>query len=147
MAAHGDPGYTAGMSRLAALFVTLALLAGLAPAGAGGQTMRPDVPPAGSSRGEPAHRGHHRPGRLAAHRLPVVPCCWDLSYYMPPEPPTPAPPPILYVIPSPPTLVYIPPPRPEPAPEILLPGGRLERHGNGVEYPYTWVWVGAAPSR
>ena len=48
---------------------------------------------------------------------------------------------ILYVAPSPPTLVYIPTPRVEPAPEIQARDGRWERHGNGKEYPYTWVWV------
>jgi hypothetical protein len=58
-----------------------------------------------------------------------------------------APPPVVYVVPTPPALAYVPPPRPEPAPEIALPNGRWERHGNGAEYPYTWVWVGAAPPR
>lgn len=135
------------MSRLAALVVALTLLAGLAPARGEDRVMRPDVPPAGPTGRGPAHRPHHRPGPPFVHRLPVVPCCLGLTYYMPPEPPAAAPPPIINVIPSPPTLVYIAPPRPEPAPEILLPGGRLERHGNGVEYPYTWVWVSAAPPR
>jgi hypothetical protein len=47
----------------------------------------------------------------------------------------------VYVAPSPPTLVYMPTPRVEPAPEIQGANGRWERHGNGKEYPYTWVWV------
>jgi hypothetical protein len=58
------------------------------------------------------------------------------------------PPPTVYVVvPAPPSLVYVPTPRVEPAPEITLPTGRWARHGNGVDYPYTWVWVGPAPSR
>lgn len=147
VAAPAGRAYTPAMSRLAALIVALTLLAGLTPARGWGQAMKPDMPPAGSSSPGSPHRPHHRPGPPPGHRFPVVACCLDLAYYMPPQPPTAAPPPIVYVIPSSPTLVYIPPPRPEPAPEIPLPGGRLERHGNGVEYPYTWVWVGAAPPR
>ena len=54
------------------------------------------------------------------------------------------PPPIVYVVPAPPTLAYVAPARVEPAPEIQLATGRWERHGNGREYPYTWVWVGAS---
>jgi hypothetical protein len=58
-----------------------------------------------------------------------------------------APPPIYLVVPSPPSLVYVPTPRVEPAPEITLPTGRWARHGNGVDYPYVWVWVGPAAER
>lgn len=71
--------------------------------------------------------------------------------YLPAEPPPPVivvpPPPIVYVVPAPPTLTYVPPARVEPAPEIQLATGRWERHGNGKEYPYTWVWVGASGAR
>jgi hypothetical protein len=57
------------------------------------------------------------------------------------------PPPVLVIVPSEPSLAYVPTPRPDPAPEVTLPTGRWERHGNSKEYPYTWVWVGAAPAR
>src|SRR4029450_13270985 len=53
----------------------------------------------------------------------------------PPPPPT-----VISIIPSPPALVYIPTPRVEPAPEIAGPKGTWARHGNGKEYPYTWVF-------
>lgn len=75
---------------------------------------------------------------------PVIPCCLGVAY-VPPEPPpvVVAAPPVMYiVVPSPPSLVYVPTPRVEPAPEITLPTGRWARHGNGVDYPYVWVWVG-----
>jgi len=29
----------------------------------------------------------------------------------------------------------------EPAPEIVLPTGRWELHGDGVTWPHVWVWV------
>jgi len=53
------------------------------------------------------------------------------------------PPPVVYVTPVPtePDLAYVPPPSVEPAPEVKFPTGRWERHGNGVDYPYVWVWV------
>lgn len=56
---------------------------------------------------------------------------------------TAAPPPVVYVTPVPtePDLVYVPLPPVEPAPEVKFPTGRWERHGNGVDYPYVWVWV------
>ncbi len=87
-------------------------------------------------------------------RLPVSGCCtelfpdpaWLSSSYMPLgaySPPVAAvpPPPVVYVTPTAPDLAYIPPPPVEPAPEIKFPTGRWERHGNGVDYPYVWVWV------
>ena len=150
MATAADVGYTAGMSRVV---LGLMLIATLAPAGAWAQERRPGMSWGGvSSPGvTPAHRPpSHRPRPPFVHRpFPVFPCCVGFSY-LPPEPPpviVPAPPPIVYVVPSAPSLVYIPPPRVEPAPEVTLPTGRWERHGNGKEYPYTWVWVGAAPAR
>jgi hypothetical protein len=121
---------------------------GLAPAGpthSGSVHPRHHLPGPG---GPGPHRpGPHRPGPGAAHYLPILPCCVDYTDYPPASPPVPAPPLILYIVPSPPALVYIPPPRVEPAPEIVLPNGRLERHGNGVDYPYTWVFVETAPRR
>ncbi len=53
------------------------------------------------------------------------------------------PPPVVYLTPVPtePDLVYVPPPSVEPTPEVKFPTGRWERHGNGVDYPYVWVWV------
>jgi hypothetical protein len=50
-------------------------------------------------------------------------------------------------VPSPPSLVYVPTPRVDPAPEVTLPTGRWARHGNGVDYPYVWVWEGPARAR
>ncbi len=56
-------------------------------------------------------------------------------------------PPVVYVVPpvgySPePNPSYdVPTPRVEPAPEIVLPTGRWELHGDGVTWPHVWVWV------
>jgi hypothetical protein len=57
--------------------------------------------------------------------------------------PTPAP---AVVYPLSPAAVYplspVPPtPAVEPAPEITLPTGRWERHGDGVSSPHVWVWI------
>ena len=36
----------------------------------------------------------------------------------------------------------VPPTPPvEPAPVIAFPTGQWERHGDGVTYPYVWVWI------
>ena len=86
-------------------------------------------------------RPHSRPSRPIARPHPFIPCCLG-AVYLPP-----APPPIYVIVPSPPSLVYVPTPRPEPAPEITLPTGRWARHGNGVDYPYVWVWVGPVAER
>jgi hypothetical protein len=94
-------------------------------------------------------RPHARPSRPIARPHPFIPCCLG-AVYLPPAPPPVIviPPPSIYVIvPSPPSLVYVPTPRPEPAPEITLPTGRWARHGNGVDYPYVWVWMGPAAER
>jgi len=125
----------------------LALLAGLLPATGWAQQTRPDMSLHGPGT---VHRPAHRPRPPFVHRpIPVIPCCLGFSYPAPEPPPVivTAPPPVIYVVPAPPALVYVAPPRVEPAPEIQLPTGRWERHGNGKEYPYTWVWVGAAPAR
>jgi hypothetical protein len=93
---------------------------------------------------------HRRPPGSITGTLPVFPCCLDTAYAPVASPTTivPAvPPPIYVVVPSPLALAYVPPPRPEPAPEIILPSGRWARHGNGVDYPYVWVWAGPAPGR
>ncbi len=120
------------MHRLAGLVaITLALLV-LGPAAAWA-----DDRPAGMM-----SRPHPRPH-------PFISCCLG-AVYLPPAPPPVIvipPPPIYIVVPSPPSLVYVPTPRPEPAPEITLPTGRWARHGNGVDYPYVWVWAGPAPGR
>jgi hypothetical protein len=124
--------------------VALVMLAGLAPVSASaddvrreGDTMSP--PPPGSTARPPRPPFVHRP-------FPIFPCCVG---YIAPEPPPAVivvpPPPVVYVVPSAPTLSYVPTPRPEPAPEVVTPSGRWARHGNGREYPYTWVWVGPAP--
>ena len=93
-------------------------------------------------------RPHHRPSRpipAAASVLRVLPG----GGFIPPAPPVVVipPPPVYVIVPSPPSLVYVPTPRVEPAPEVTLPSGRWARHGNGVDYPYVWVWEGPAPRR
>lgn len=131
------------MRGLVTIMSALLLVAGLA-SGAGAQDIRGDGRSDGSD-GKPGDPGRRppasRPRPPFHHHHRFFPCC---VAYFPPEPlppPPPAPPPILYVVPSPPALVYVPTPRVEPAPEIQGQNGRWERHGNGKEYPYTWVWV------
>ena len=90
----------------------------------------------------------HRPARPNPRPHPFIGCCLGGGYFPPAPPVVVIPPPQVYlVVPSPPSLVYVPTPRVEPAPEVTLPTGRWARHGNGVDYPYTWVWVGPAPTR
>lgn len=118
------------------LAAAVALLMLVAPTGAWADPTRTmDPPPAGP------HRPPHRPPPV--HRpFPFISCCLGVAY-VPPPPPVivPALPPVVYVVvPSAPSPVYVAPPRVEPAPEVSFPTGRWERHGNGVEYPYTWVW-------
>ncbi|HKW93295.1 MAG TPA: hypothetical protein VJX92_15480 [Methylomirabilota bacterium] len=119
--------------------VALVVLAGLAPVSASADDGRDGMspPPPGST---------SRPTRPPFHRRPIFPCCVGFSYFPEPAPPVIVvpPPPVVYVVPSPPALTYVPTPRPEPAPEVVTPSGRWARHGNGKEYPYTWVWVGPA---
>jgi hypothetical protein len=134
------------MRRLVALLAVI-LIGALAPVGASAQEIRvgPGMRPDGAGTDRPPHQ----PRRPFGHR-PGFPCCVGWSY-PPAEPPPPVivvpPPPIIYVVPAPPTVAYVPPARVEPAPEIQMPTGRWERHGNGKEYPYTWVWVGASGTR
>ena len=130
------------MRRLVLATLVAILVAALAPMGAAAQEVRGGIrteDPSTPSTGPAPRLRPHRP------RPFFFPCCVDTAY-LPAQPPEPAPPPILYVLPSAPTLIYIAPPRVEPAPEVQLPTGRWERHGNGKEYPYTWVWVGIAGS-
>jgi hypothetical protein len=132
------------MRRLILATLVAILVATLAPMGAAAQDVRGGIrtedPSTPSTGRPPAPRPRpHRP------RPFFFPCCVDTAY-LPAQPPEPAPPPILYVVPSAPALIYIAPARVEPAPEVQLPTGRWERHGNGKEYPYTWVWVGIAGS-
>ena len=93
-------------------------------------------------------RPHHRPSRPIARPHPFIGCCLG-GWHLPPAPPVVVipPPPVYVIVPSPPSLVYVPTPRVEPAPEVTLPSGRWARHGNGVDYPYVWVWAGPAPTR
>jgi len=125
------------MRRLATAMSALVLVAALA-SGAGAQDVRDK-----GSEGKPGDPSTRRP--VPRPRPPFrhgfFPCCVASYFPSPPPPPEPAEPPIVYVVPTPPTLVYVPPPRVEPAPEIQGQNGRWERHGNGKEYPYTWVWV------
>jgi hypothetical protein len=138
-----------GTALLAPLLATI-LIGALAPLGASAQDVRvgsgmePDGP--GTDR-PPSHR---QQPPFVHRRSPFFPCCVGWSY-LPTEPPPPAivvpPPPIVYVVPAPPSLSYVPTPRVEPALEVQLATGRWERHGNGKEYPYTWVWVGVSGTR
>ena len=126
----------------------LALLAGLTPASGWAQQATSGMSP--DSLGT-VHRPAQRPRPPFVHRpIAVIPCCLGFSYgALEPPPPVivPAPPSVIYVVPVLPPLAYVATPRPEPAAEVQLPTGRWERHGNGKEYPYTWVWVSAAPAR
>jgi len=156
------------MRRLVVLGLVLAGI--LAPAGAWAQGMRSGMAPAGMPLvgGSVPSGGAHPGFRPPAHRPPAhrprfhrprppftqppstfLGCCADFAYF-PPDPAPPvvmAPPPIVYIVPAPPALVYVPTPRVEPAPEITLATGRWARHGNGKEYPYTWVWQPSYPAR
>ncbi|HET9855953.1 MAG TPA: hypothetical protein VFR53_12935 [Methylomirabilota bacterium] len=126
--------------------VALGLLV-LSPAGAWADDRMGGGRPDSISR--PHHRPHHRPPRPIARPLPIIGCCLDGGYF-PPAPPVvvmPPPPPVYVIVPSPPSLFHVPTPRVEPAPEVTLPTGRWARHGNGVDYPYVWVWAGPAPTR
>jgi hypothetical protein len=93
--------------------------------------------------------GMSRPPRPIARPHPVIGCCLGGVYSPPTAPPVVVipPPPVYVIVPSPPSLAYVPTPRVEPAPEVTLPTGRWARHGNGVDYPYVWVWEGPAPGR
>lgn len=119
----------------------LALLAGLLPTTGRAQQARPDMSLQGPGT---IHRPPHRPRPPFVHRpIPVIPCCLGFSYGAPAPPApviVPAAPAVIFVVPAPPALAYVAPPPVEPAPEVQLPTGRWERHGNGKEYPYTWVW-------
>jgi hypothetical protein len=133
------------MRRLATAMSALVLVAALA-ASAGAQDMRFDGRIDGRDNGADGRPGDpstrppaSKPRPHFRHRF--FPCCVAYSPSPPPPLPEPAEPPIVYVVPTPPTLVYVPTPRVEPAPEIQGANGRWERHGNGKEYPYTWVWV------
>ena len=141
------------MGRLLALAL-IALAVNLAPLHAWAQGVAVQGP--AGTRGSGGMRPAFRPpaNRPPIHRPrpPIVPffsCCADFSYFPDAPPPMIAPPPptIIYIVPTPPSLVYIPTPRVQPAPEIAGPKGTWARHGNGKEYPYTWVFQPAYPAR
>ena len=58
------------------------------------------------------------------------PYCDDPSWYPPPV-----------VVKPPPALILQEPTQRE----VVYPTGRYELHGDGVNYPRTWVWIPAAP--
>ncbi|HEX5531244.1 MAG TPA: hypothetical protein VFZ82_16870 [Methylomirabilota bacterium] len=136
------------MRRPVTALLAVILIGALAPLAASAQDIRvgPGMRPDAPGTGRPPS---HRPRPPFGHRRAFFPCCVGWSY-LGTEPPPPVvvmpPPPIVYVVPASPTLAYVAPARVEPAPEIQLATGRWERHGNGKEYPYTWVWVGASGS-
>jgi len=132
------------MHRLAGLaLVALTLLVlGPAPAWADERAGRAGGTPGSMS------RPHHRPSRPIVRPHSFFGCCLGGGYL--PAPPAVVvipPPPVYVIVPSPPSLVYVPTPRVDPAPEVTLATGRWARHGNGVDYPYVWVWQGPAPGR
>jgi hypothetical protein len=132
------------MRRLVAAAVIALVVATLAPLAAA-QEVRTSPDPDGSTPGTaPPPKQRPRPP-FRHHPFPFVGCCVETAY-LPAQLPPPAPPAIVNVIPAQPSLIYIPAPKVEPAPEVQLPTGRWERHGNGKEYPYIWVWVGVAGS-
>jgi len=94
-------------------------------------------------------RPHSRPPRPIVRPHSVIGCCLGGVSFPPAAPPVVVslPPPVYVIVPSPPSLVFVPTPRVEPAPEVTLPTGRWARHGNGVDYPYVWVWEGPARGR
>ena len=139
------------MARLVVAWLML-LTVGLTPAGVwaqAGSVNAPGAPAAGGMR--PAVRPPVNRPPIVRPRPPAVPslsCCVDSAPFpVPPPIVVPPPPTVIYVIPSPPSLVHIPTPRVEPAPEIAEPKGTWARHGNGKEYPYTWVFQPAHPAR
>jgi hypothetical protein len=140
------------MSRRAILCVIL-LAVGLSPATGWAQAGPVSAPGAISAGGmRPVFRPPVNRPPIPRPRPPIAPffsCCADYSYFPDPPPPVVAPPPptIIYVVPSPPPLVYVPTPRVEPAPEVAGQKGTWARHGNGKEYPYTWVFQPAYPAR
>ena len=129
------------MLRFARLVLVAIALLTLGPAGAWADDRT------GGSPGSMS-RPHHRPSRPIPRPHPFFGCCLGGGYF-PPAPPVVVipPPPVYVIVPSPPSLVYVPTPRVEPAPEVTLPSGRWARHGNGVDYPYVWVWEGPPPRR
>ncbi|HYB70042.1 MAG TPA: hypothetical protein VEH80_05215 [Candidatus Bathyarchaeia archaeon] len=133
-----------------AVVALLAVAAALLPAGrALAQDVRSDPNPNSSVR-PPTPGLRPPPGfrpPVVRPPFPVFPCCVGYAY-LPAPPPVvvPTAPPVIYVTPSPPPLVYVPAPRAEPTPEVEAPGGRWVRHGNGLEYPYRWVFE-PTPSR
>jgi hypothetical protein len=136
--------YTPAMRRLVAAAVIALVVAALAPLAAA-QEIRIGPDPGGPTP-DAAQPPTQRPRPPFRHRpIPFVTCCAETAY-LPAQLPPPAPPAIVNVIPAQPSLIYIPAPKFEAAPEVQLPSGRWERHGNGKEYPYTWVWVGIAGS-
>lgn len=140
------------MVRLVVVCLVL-LTVGLAPASGWAQAGSVGASGTGSAGGmRPAFRPPVNRPPIIRPRPPIVPffsCCADSSYFPDEPPPMVAPPPptVIYIIPSPPALVYIPTPRVEPAPEIAGPKGTWARHGNGKEYPYTWVFQPTHPTR
>jgi hypothetical protein len=132
------------MHRLVGVAVIALVVAGLAPVAAA-QEVRTGPDPGSPTPGA-AQPQTPRPRPPFRHRpFPFISCCVETAY-LPAQLPPPAPPAIVDVIPAQPSLIYIPAPKVEPAPEVQLPTGRWERHGNGKEYPYIWVWVGIAGS-
>src|SRR2546428_5544963 len=116
------------------------------------------------------HRGHghhHFQHRPVGSRLIVVAPFVPFGYYAPPPvvysspvvyyAPPPAyysPPPSYY---GPPPSYYGPPPAPAYAPplsqdvqpiqrEVVFPTGRYVLRGDGVNVPYTWVWIPNPPT-
>jgi hypothetical protein len=107
------------------------------------------------------HRFHHRP---FGSRLIVVAPFVPFGYYAAPSlvysaPVYYAPPPVVYPSPAaygpspaaaaPAAPVYAPPPQQEIDPiqrEVVFPSGRYVLRGDGINTPYTWVWIPNPPT-
>ena len=118
----------------------------------------------------PSHRGHGQPSRHHFHhrglgsRLVVVSPFFPFGYYSATSiysaPPVYyAPPPVVYPPPAAygPAPAYAAPPPPTSAPplqqeieplqrEVVFPSGRYVLRGDGINTPYTWVWIPNPPT-
>jgi len=93
--------------------------------------------------GHHGHHGHHGPiHQYNGSSYAAFPYGY-LDESLADYPPVVAAPAMVMPIPSEMTLL----PQGELAPEVRFPTGRWERHGNGVDYPYMWVWVAESSFR
>jgi len=109
------------------------------------------------------HRFHHRPfGSRLVVVAPFVPFAYGSApsvVYSAPPVYYYAPPPVVYPAPAaytpppasaaPPAPAYAPPPQQDIDPiqrEVVFPTGRYVLRGDGINTPYTWVWIPNPPT-